>query len=122
MKEWYLRSSNQELPILTWSTDTITTSSSWSNTLSTFAKIFTATLIGVGVGVLYLQYLHRLIPGLLLTIINNTVQTRNDCQTGSQTEEDQEEVAGEAEEKQGACANLSSTGEKGYDLPQHLRD
>ena len=59
MDGWYIRPSSQGQHILTWSTDSISTSSSWSTALFRLAKLSTMVVVVVGAGLLYYEYLHR---------------------------------------------------------------
>ena len=57
MDGWYVRPSSQGQHLLTWSTDSV--SSSWSTALIKFAKVSTAMVVVIGAGLLYMEYLHR---------------------------------------------------------------
>ena len=61
MDGWYIRPSSQGQHILTWSTDSISssTSSPWSTALFRLAKLSTMVVVVVGAGLLYYEYLHR---------------------------------------------------------------
>lgn len=58
MSGWYIRPSSQGQHILTWSTDSV--SSSTSTLLGRLAKLSTMVVVMLGAGMLYCEYLHRL--------------------------------------------------------------